>query len=517
MNIFIAGCARSGTSLANRLMGCFDDVFVPGRHETEEYRASDFEQFAGRAPHIVLKRTWNAHETLPELGAGIELIYCVRHPYDVLTSTHQVTQGERRFHVSRARFRDEYEAFRRLRARQPDRRILVLRYEDLIREPDQTEKRIAAHFGLRPLHLFSRNPAGEEISANSLEKWREDPDLLSYFAHSRRSFRRLVRSFAREFDYALPDLPARRPSLTARLRNLVSSPPGEPRRLKGNPIIRPSMLPGRDGANINGPSLIAAPEWLPGRLGKYYLYFADHAGRYIRLAYADRLEGPWSIHRPGTLQLSQAPMCQDHIASPDVHVDEASRQIRMYFHGPAADGSGQKSFVATSRDGIAFAARPEVLAGPYLRCLPCNGQWLGLDMDGYFHRSEDGLTNFERRLERVFAFKRGISLRHVALRMAGTTLDIYYTRRGDIPERIWHSRVDMTDDWTSWKVRDAELVLAPAKRWEGAGRRMKPSRPGASVEREHALRDPAIFVEDGRTYLLYSVAGESGIAIAAMP
>jgi hypothetical protein len=28
------------------------------------------------------------------------------------------------------------------------------------------------------------------------------------------------------------------------------------------------------------------------------------------------------------------------------------------------------------------------------------------------------------------------------------------------------------------------------------------------------LRDPAIFEEDGRTYLLYAVAGESGIAIA---
>jgi hypothetical protein len=28
------------------------------------------------------------------------------------------------------------------------------------------------------------------------------------------------------------------------------------------------------------------------------------------------------------------------------------------------------------------------------------------------------------------------------------------------------------------------------------------------------LRDPAIFEEDGRVYLLYSVAGEAGIGIA---
>jgi hypothetical protein len=30
------------------------------------------------------------------------------------------------------------------------------------------------------------------------------------------------------------------------------------------------------------------------------------------------------------------------------------------------------------------------------------------------------------------------------------------------------------------------------------------------------LRDPAIYQEDGRTYLLYSVAGEHGIAIAEL-
>jgi len=33
---------------------------------------------------------------------------------------------------------------------------------------------------------------------------------------------------------------------------------------------------------------------------------------------------------------------------------------------------------------------------------------------------------------------------------------------------------------------------------------------------EHALREPSMFVEQGRVHLLYSVAGESGIAIAEL-
>jgi hypothetical protein len=277
------------------------------------------------------------------------------------------------------------------------------------------------------------------------------------------------------------------------------------------------MLPGTDGANINGPTLIAAPDWLPTRFGKYYLYFADHRGSYIRIAYADRLTGPWLIHKHGTLTLTNAPMCRDHIASPDVHVDDARRQIRMYFHGPLANAHEQKSFVAVSSDGIEFSASSEVLAGSYLRCVRWAEQWIGMDIDGRFFRSRDGLTGFERNpREDTFAFPRGVTLRHVALRIAGSTLEIYYTRRGDIPERIWRGFVDLTQDWKSWRVRDAETVLAPEMIWEGANLRLKPSEPGPAKKRENALRDPAIFIEDGTVYLLYAVAGESGIAIAEL-
>ena len=62
-------------------------------------------------------------------------------------------------------------------------------------------------------------------------------------------------------------------------------------RLMDQPIIRPDLHPSI-GQNIQGPSLIRVPKWVEDPLGKYYLYFADHKGRYIRLAYADELAGP---------------------------------------------------------------------------------------------------------------------------------------------------------------------------------------------------------------------------------
>jgi hypothetical protein len=49
-------------------------------------------------------------------------------------------------------------------------------------------------------------------------------------------------------------------------------------RLLDHPIISPNLHPSI-GLNIQGPSLIRAPDWMADRLGEYYLYFADHKGR----------------------------------------------------------------------------------------------------------------------------------------------------------------------------------------------------------------------------------------------
>ena len=50
----------------------------------------------------------------------------------------------------------------------------------------------------------------------------------------------------------------------------------------GRLLIDSDMLPGQDGNNINGASLIKVPDWIENPLGKYYLYFSHHNGKYIR-------------------------------------------------------------------------------------------------------------------------------------------------------------------------------------------------------------------------------------------
>lgn len=279
-------------------------------------------------------------------------------------------------------------------------------------------------------------------------------------------------------------------------------------RFKQNPIIRPHM-DYRIGSNINGPSLIRVPEWVKNPLDRYYLYFAHHKGKYIRLAYARELEGPWKTYEPGTLRLEDT-SCRNHIASPDIHVDNEKRQIRMYYHGPVAE-KGQKSFVAISNDGIHFTCLPEMLGAPYFRVFRWGGYYYALATGGRFYRSVSGLANFEQG-PTLFSEK----LRHAAVRVDGSTLYVFYSNRYDCPERILMSTIELTFDWMTWKVSDPVTVLKPEMKYEGADLPLEPSKGGWAPVRVRQLRDPAIFCEDGKTYLLYSVAGEYGIAVAEL-
>jgi hypothetical protein len=290
-------------------------------------------------------------------------------------------------------------------------------------------------------------------------------------------------------------------------------------RLPNNPIVRAGQHPAI-GENVNGPSLIRVPGWVERPLGRYYLYFAHHQGETIRLAYADDLGGPWRIHPPGVLGVDET-ACEEHIASPDVHVDEERREIRMYFHGPSArdpaDGlerefpivGWQRSFCAVSSDGLRFVARPEVLGAPYFRVLRSDGWSYALGMPGLLYRSQDGLTGFERGPALL-----GPETRHTALLREGDRLWIYYSVVGQRPERIVRVAVELRGDWRSWRAGPPEEMLAPETDYEGASLPLEESVRGWAPEPVRQLRDPAIFQEGGATYLLYSVAGEQGIAIA---
>lgn len=304
-------------------------------------------------------------------------------------------------------------------------------------------------------------------------------------------------------------------------------------RLERNPIITAEHFgekAGLEGYNINGPSLIRVPPWIENPPGKYYLYFGHHQGKYIRLAFADDPEGPYTLYDGGVLHVSEfmarisaeaKKPSKIHVASPDVHVMNDRKEIWMYFHanikgkGEYSD-QGQTSYLAISKGGIHFETVPEVLGPFYMRVFRHDGYFYAIakndNKDAILLRSVDGRSKFERgpTFEPHF--------RHCAVLKRGDILHVFYTRAFEMQESILHATMHLEGDWTGWRLSSPTLLLKPEKDWEGADLPPFKSRYGGAAFEMNALRDPCIFEDPdrNRVYLLYSVKGEKGIAIALL-
>jgi hypothetical protein len=194
---FIAGCARSGTTLLLELMSSFKDTYALA----EETHFTEFSNVESTAANLVLKRICTSHLTLPELPPGIDLIYVVRHPFDALTS-HHPKYPSRTFYVSEPRWRDEYAALRRLRAGQPTRVIHYVRYCDLVTSPDAVQRSLAASLQLEINYPFSES--GVRFFTSSIGKYRRDQRLERYVWLFPNPLRQEIKQFCDEFGYELP-------------------------------------------------------------------------------------------------------------------------------------------------------------------------------------------------------------------------------------------------------------------------------------------------------------------------
>ena len=325
-----------------------------------------------------------------------------------------------------------------------------------------------------------------------------------------------------------------------------------------------------EGENINGPSVIRIPDWIAPENranpdAQYYLYFAHHSGDYIRMAWAAEIKGPWQLYQIGSgvpvgdrgvLDLGDSEIILDngiiipnnHLASPDAHVDHENQQIILYFHSGSAtyvNGvkvSGQLSYVATSDYGLEFYEQiePVVLGKSYFRVFKYKNIIYALSNDGTPWRALDAdapwtpPTDFDLKKHLwdkhpENPFQRDISaagfefselrVRHPSVHVVGDELHVYYSRRGDSPERIQMSVIDLSvGDWELWDASYPPLELFQASPgWEGGELPAEPSKKGNSPEDVNQLRDPFLFEDDdGSLYMFYTGRGEDAIGIREM-
>jgi hypothetical protein len=315
-------------------------------------------------------------------------------------------------------------------------------------------------------------------------------------------------------------------------------------RLAQNPLVTVDTSPSL-GGNVNGPTVIRVPDWIERPLGRYYMYFANHLGGFIRLAYADDVTGPWRVHEPGVLQVRDTAFFRPqpdpkealadfytHVASPELLIDPGRKRLVMWVHGwytdgerwpsdpvkarawAAAKGYGQFTQPAESVDGLHFEVRSSLTKQSYLRVFKYGGYFYGVSRLGQLARSADPLAGFTPGPNPFHDSPYASRVRHVALLLRGSRLHVFFTAIGDAPERVLLSTIDLTADWAAWRATPAVEVLRPETGYECGDLALAASQAGDVEGRVRQIRDPFVFEEGGRTLLFYSTCGEQGIAAA---
>ena len=336
-----------------------------------------------------------------------------------------------------------------------------------------------------------------------------------------------------------------------------------------------------EGRNINGPSVIKVPDWVPPEeradpSARYYMYFGNHGGKYIRMAWAEELTGPWTFYNmdPATpmtqrgvlgfeeveagggdvvtyLGPNQELRIKNHMASPRVFVDDVNQRFVLFFHAPTGVNRGdgtfgnnfQRTVLALSGDGLDFRAgiQPVFIGADYLDPFSHDGRTHAFANQGYLHRAPAGATlenggwwtppeghNLKDYLwPRITSPIRedhendpdevAKNPRHFSHRIVGDTAHIFFHRRDDEPESILLTKIDLSvGDAGQWdSTHPPEVILAPETDWEGINYPLEPSTGGGATGVVQ-LRDPFIYEEDGRIFMFYCGAGEEAIGLAEL-
>jgi len=269
--------------------------------------------------------------------------------------------------------------------------------------------------------------------------------------------------------------------------------------------------------SIGGPSVIhmsSNVRLFHGASGRYFMYFASHRSKYIRLATAPSAKGPWKVSNIKVVHVDDHTCLRGHVASPAASMLNDGT-LSLFFHSET--DSGQQTFEAKSLDGTAFNVDCERgPLGPFY--------FAPFTLNGVRYAVAKNMNRGGVILQETKTGPWGIGpelfprMRHATVFTHDDDIHVVYTRHGDKPERLLLATCrDSAARWRTWSFSEAQNLLIPERDWEGFNRNLEISLPGAAV-RVRELRDPFVFydsLEDVR-YVFYSVQGEGGIAVAKL-
>jgi hypothetical protein len=206
--IFVMGCGRSGTWLLTGIMSTFENVSVLA----DEVEVENFGLISTTLPTLVLKRHYQSFAFIESIPAQIGIAYIVRHPFDVLTSHHP--DYSLRFHIAPHRWLGEMLALQYL-VETKRRDTMIIRYEDLVCNPNAVQKGLAETFRLKPTvtgedFMTTFKPTEKalvamhglrKIDQKSIGRYKNEPEGIKRLKEIRPRLGRVLDWVSEEFSY----------------------------------------------------------------------------------------------------------------------------------------------------------------------------------------------------------------------------------------------------------------------------------------------------------------------------
>jgi len=243
--------------------------------------------------------------------------------------------------------------------------------------------------------------------------------------------------------------------------------------------------------------MVRVPDWIPlehraDSSARYYLYFGSHWGTHIKLAWSEHIEGPYTVFNSGqgvihvnNYSVPTNLMINQHIASPEVLIDDFNQRLILYFHVGIPRWNGdtihhQQTVVATSDYGLDFNEGLEnaIISPFYARVFEYDNKLYALTKKGLYkardfynpwkHNENFSDTNPElwKRVARPFNDIPD-TVRHFSILREADTLHLMFTRYPATQEHIEYSKIILSRHEWAWKVSDPEDILFPEYEWEG--------------------------------------------------
>jgi len=289
-------------------------------------------------------------------------------------------------------------------------------------------------------------------------------------------------------------------------------------------------------SNINGPFPLRTRSWMHPvfREHSVLVYYSSHLSKglkgFIHVLGGNNEEIETYRHLGITLDFS-GPLCQSY-HSPSLVVDDTTETTYMYVHGHMCRSGTQPTVLFQSRDGVAWTATTNnhnwnsttkiLLNDLFYMTAPI---WY---KDAYYALAETQENSIgsavllkSSSLEGPFLKHKIVAqgLRHVDVHLIDSTLCLFYTLIGDMPERIMLSTIDLEDNDLS--LLPGPTVLTPIHEHEHGNAPDVPSSSGASgcgpaseLRDPHFLPDRDVSENVLSGLLFYAVQGERAIAMA---